>query len=310
MRWATLALFVLSTATAAAETRVTLTGATEGGEVCRFQAGDREKPIERWLSAQAVTCVAADAALTFPSGLWNVFARSRGAVSVPVLVGATATPASLAFSLVSAATVVTQLPPGATGVLYAPRHVIAYPATERTTVPAGEELWLIVIAKGSPVAVIPIAALEAGVERVVDARSISDAPAVLGWIHLSEADRAAVNTARGVQLPHIGITAGGKEIVAASLPGHDALNGAFVLFRGLSAGQADLRLDGRGWLPFRRSLRIAPQSVTLMREPIAARASTTVMVNWSTYGDLPALDRALGSCEPPKEAPRLELIIS
>jgi hypothetical protein len=311
MRWASLVVLALSAATAAAETRATLTGTTEGAEVCRFQARDREKPIDRWLSAQAVTCVASDAALTFPPGLWNVFARGRGAVSVdPILVDSAAAPANLAFDLVPAATLVLQLPAGATGVLYAPKHVIAFPATERTTVPVGEELWLIVIAKSVPVAVVPIAALEAGVERVVDARSISDAPAVLGWMRVSDVDRAAIKTARGVQLPHIAITAAGKEIVAASMPGIDALNGAFVLFRGVSAGEADLRLDGRGWLPFRRSVRIAPQSLTLLREPIAARASTTVMVNWSTYGDLLALDRSLGSCEAPKEAPHLELTIS
>jgi hypothetical protein len=311
MRWATLVVLVLSAANVAADTRVTLTGATEGAEVCRFQAKDREKPVERWLSAQAATCVASDAALTFPPGLWNVFARARTAVSVgPILIDGAAAPANLAISLVPAATIVLQLPPGASGVLYAPKHVIAYPAAERTTVPAGEELWLIVIAKGAPVAVIPIAALEPGIERVVDARSFSNAPAVLGWMQVSERDRAAIGSARGVQLPRIGITAAGKEVVAASLPGLDALNGAFVLFRNVSAGAADLRLDGRGWLPSRRSVRIAPQAVTLLREPIAARASATVMVNWSTQGDLPALDRALGSCEPPKEPPRLELTIS
>ncbi|HEV7484963.1 MAG TPA: hypothetical protein VGQ65_04730 [Thermoanaerobaculia bacterium] len=312
MRWATFAVLALSAAAAAAETHVTVTGTTESPEVCRFQARDREKPIERWLSTQAVTCVASDAALTFPPGLWNVFARTRGAVSVdPVLVDGAAAPANLAFDLVPAATLVLQLPPGATGVLYAPKHAIAFPAAERATVPVGEELWLIVIAKAVPIAVVPIAALEAGVERVVDARSVSDAPAVLGWMRVSDVDRAAIKAARGVQLPRIAITAAGKEIVAASLPGPDALNGAFVLFfRGVSAGEADLRLDGRGWLPFRRSIRIAPQAVTLLREPIAARASTTVMVNWSAYGDLPALDRSLGSCEPPKEAPRLDLTIS
>jgi hypothetical protein len=311
MRWATLAVLVLSAANVVAETRVTLTGVTEGAEVCRFQARDRENPIERWLSAQTVTCVASDAALTFPSGLWNVFARSRGAVSVdPILIDGANAPANLAIDLVNAATVVLQLPPSASGVIYAPKHAIAFPAAERATVPAGEELWLIVIAKGVPIAVVPIPALEAGVERIVDARSVSSAPAVLGWIHVSEADRAAVKTARGVQLPRIGITAAGKEIVAASLPGHDALNGAFILFPGVSAGAADVRLDGRGWLPFRRSLRIAPQSVTLLRDPIPARATTTVIVNWSTFGDLPALDRALGSCEPPKEAPRFELTIA
>jgi len=311
MRWASLAVLVLSAATAAADTRVTLTGATEGAEICRFRARDREKPIDRWLSDQAVTCVASDAALAFPPGLWNVFARARGAVSVdPILVDGANAPASLAFSLVPAATAVPQLPPGATGVLYAPRHVVAFPVAERTTVPAGEELWLIILRKAVPVAVIPIAALEAGIERVVDARSISDAPAVLGWTHVSDVDRAAVKTARGVQLPRIAITAAGKEKVAASLPGPDALNGAFVLFGGVSAGEGDLRLDGRGWLPFRRSVAIAPHSVTLLREPIVARASATVMVNWRTYGDLAVLDRSLGSCEPPREPPRFELTIS
>jgi hypothetical protein len=311
MRWATLVVLMLAAANALGDTRVTLTGATEGAEVCRFKAGDREKPIERWLSAQTFTCSASDVVLTLPPGLWNVFARARGAVSTdPILIDGGSPPANLNIALVPAATVVLQLPPGAAGVLYAPKHVIAFPAAERTTVPAGDELWLIVISKSVPVAVVPIAALEAGIERVVDARSISDAPAVLGWIHVSDVDRAAVKTARGVQLPRIAINAAGKETVAASLPAPDALNGAFVLFRGVSAGAADLRLDGRGWLPFRRSFRIAPQSVTLLREPIAARASATVMVNWSTLGDLPALDRALGSCEPPKEAPRLELTIS
>lgn len=311
MRWAALVVLVLSTANVVAETRVTTTGTTEPVEVCRFQARDREKPIERWLSAQAVTCVASDAALTFPPGLWNVFARSKTAVSVdPILVDGNNAPATLDIALVPAATLVLQLPPGASGVLYAPKHVIAFPAGDRATVPAGDELWLIVMSKAVVVAVMPIAPLEPGIERVVDARSINAASAVLGWIHVSEVDRAAVKTARGVQRPHIGITAAGKEIVAASLPDPAALNGAFVLFRGMSAGEADLRLDGRGWLPSRRAVRIAPQSVTLLREPIAARASATVMVNWSTQGDLPALDRSLGSCEPPKEAPRLELTIS
>jgi hypothetical protein len=311
MRWANLVVLVLSAATVVADTRVALTGATEGAEVCRFQARDREKPIERWLSAQDGTCFAADAALAFKPGLWNVFARARGAVSVdPILIDGATAPANLDIALVPAGTLVLQLPPGTRGVLYAPKHVVAYPATERTNVPAGEELWLIVLSKSVPIAVVPIAALEPGVERVIDARAPDNAPAVLGWIHVSEVDRAAVKTARGVQLPHIGITADRKEIVAASLPGHDALNGAFVLFRGVSAGDGDLRLDGRGWLPFRRAGRIAPQSVTLLREPIPARASATVMINWSTQGDLSALDRSLGSCEPPKEAPRLELTIS
>ena len=304
-------MLLLAAANVAADTRVTTTGTTEAVEVCRFQARDREKPIERWLSAQDVTCTAADAALTFKPGLWNVFARAKSAISVdPILVDARATPPSLDLALVPAGTLVVQLPPGTSGVVYAPKQVIAYPAAERTTVPAGEELWLIVLSKSVPVAVIPIAALEPGVERVVDARAPNNAPAVLGWLQVSERDREAVRNARGVQRPRIGITVAGKEVVAASLPDPVFLNGALVLFRGLSGGEADLRLEGRGWLLSRRGVRIAAQSVTVLREAIPARASATVMVNWSTQGDLPALDRSIGFCEPPKEAPRLELIIS
>src|SRR4051794_2940166 len=170
MRWATLVVLAIVATAAAAETRVAVTGG-EGAEVCRFRAGDREKPIERWLSAQAVTCVAAVAALTFPPGLWTVFARAKGAVSIdPILIDGAAAPANLDIALIPAATVVLQLPPGAAGVLYSPKHVVAFPAAERTTVPAGEELWLIVMSKGVPVAVVPITALEAGIERVVDSR--------------------------------------------------------------------------------------------------------------------------------------------
>src|SRR3954470_23197488 len=64
MRWATLVILMFAAANAFADTRITLTGTTEVAEVCRFQAGDREKPIERWLSAQSVTCIASDPALT------------------------------------------------------------------------------------------------------------------------------------------------------------------------------------------------------------------------------------------------------
>src|SRR6476659_6064728 len=168
MRWATLAVFVLSATAFAAETRVTLSGAEGGAEVCRFRAGDREKPVERWLSAQAATCVASDAGLTFPLGLWNVFARAKGAVSIdPILIDGAAPPVNLDIALVPAATALVQLPPETTGVLYSPKHVIAFPAFERATVPAGEELWLIVIAKGAPVAVVPVAPIAAGAERVV-----------------------------------------------------------------------------------------------------------------------------------------------
>src|SRR3954469_23736945 len=149
MRWLSLVVLAIAATSAAAETRVTVTGAEGNAEVCRFRAGDREKPIERWLSAQAVTCSASDAALTFPPGLWNVFARTKGAVSIdPIVIDGAAAPANLDIALIPAGTIVLQLPPGATGVLYAPKHAVAFPAAERTTVPAGEEVWVGLVLEG------------------------------------------------------------------------------------------------------------------------------------------------------------------
>jgi hypothetical protein len=310
MRWI-VALGLTLAVNVSAATHVELTGATDHGEVCRFQAHERENPFDRWLSANDVTCVDAGSALSFPSGLWNVFARSHGAISEnPILVDGARPPQDLSIGLVAAATVVVQLPDGDRGVLYSPKHLIAFPASERTSVPSGEELWLFVLSKSVPVAVIPVAATEAGSERVVDARNVGDAMAVVGWLRLSDEDQEAADTARGLQLPHIHITAAGKESEAMSLPGATSLKSAFVLVPVKSAGEGELRLDGRGWIASRRSLRIEPKPLTVIRGPIVARATTTVIVNWSTGNDLPALDRSLGSCQPSKEPPHFDLTIS
>lgn len=304
-------VLALGAANVVADTHLTLTGNADHAEICRFRAGDKEKPFDRWLAAKDVTCVVAEETTTFPSGLWNVFAKSRGGVSAdPILVDGTRPPKDLVIALLPSATIILQLPAEQTAVLYSPRHVTAFPAAERTSVPAGEELWLFVMEKSMPVAVIPIASIDAGTKRTVDARNRSSAPAVVGWLRVSEEDRNAIQHARGVQMPRIRITAAGKDSDALSLPGPDVLNGAFFLISKATTGDAELRLDGRGWLPARRPVRISKESLTLLREPVAARASTTVMVNWSTSGDLPALERSIGSCEPQKEAPVLELAIA
>lgn len=305
-----LSLLALGTASAAAGTVVTLQGDNGRGEVCRFRAGG-DDPFERWMSSQEVTCVASGATMTFPPGRWNVFARSSGAVSIdPILVDGASPPEALTISLAPAATLAVQLPAGHTGVVYAPKRVIAFPANERTTVPAAEELWLLVLAKSVPVAVVVIPPIDAGSERVIDARNVSAALAVVGWVQLPDADRAALKTAHGVSLPHIRITSGGKETEAAALPAPEALEGALVLVHGVSGGAGELQLAGRGWLPLRRKITVGPQAVTLVRQPIVARASAILVVNWSTLSDLPALDRSLGSCEPSTEAPRFDLAIS
>jgi hypothetical protein len=304
-----LSLLALGATSAAAGTTVTLHGDDGRGEVCRFRAGHGIEPFERWMGSQELVCVASGSTMAFQPGLWNVFARSNAAVSIdPILVDGASPPESLTISLAAAATLVVQLPAGQTGVVYLPKRVTAFPANGRTAVPAAEELWLFVLVKSVPAAVVVVPPVDAGGERVVDARNATAPPAVVGWVQLP--DRSAVKAARGVSLPRIRITSAGKDTEAAALPAPEALDGALVLVSGVPAGDADLQLAGRGWLPLRRRIAVRPQPVTLLREPIVARASATLVVNWSTLSDLPALDRAMGSCQPSTEAPRFELTIS
>src|SRR5688572_30555381 len=158
------------------------------GEICRFAAGDAENPFKRWLSSQDVICVPAGTPIEFPRGRWNVFARADKAISsTPVLVDGREAPVDLALTLHDAATIVPALPAGRTAVAYAPRRGIAVPVAnggEGVLVPANEELWLIVLEKSKPVALFPIAALEARSVRAIDAPSAGP-PALLGWLQVS-----------------------------------------------------------------------------------------------------------------------------
>ena len=280
--------------------------AAEGSEICRFPALDGENPFRRWLASQEVTCVAAGTPLAFPSGLWNVFARGENAVSpVPLLIDGSAVPGSIEPPLGAGATVTPLLPEAHAGVIYAPRRGNAYPVDgTRVTVPADEPLWLIVLLKAAPVAVIPIAPLPAGTERSVDARSGGPA-SILGWLQVPEPDRTALPTATGLFSP--AVRAGSRE--ADPLPAASRLHGAFVLIRDVPPGSAELRLDGRGWLPDRRVVKVQP-GVTVAAAPLLVRAAATLTVHWNTDQDLPALDRSLGSCEAADEVPQLVIAIS
>jgi hypothetical protein len=304
-------IFASGAASASAQTTVALQGGNGRDEVCRFRADDGEDPFRRWLASQDVTCTPAASGVRFPPGLWNVFARSNAAVSRdPLLVDGDSAPATLTMSVAPGATLALQLPPGLTAVVYAPKHAIAFPAADRMLVPADEELWLFVLAKSALAAVVVISPIPAGSERQVDTRDLQPTPAVVGWVHIPDSDRAALKTARGVSLPHIRIASAGKETDVSSLPALEALHGAFVLLPGVPAKEAELQLTGRGWLSFRRALAIGPQPVTFIRQPIEARASATLVVNWSTLSDLAALDRSVGSCDPSTEPPRFDLTIS
>lgn len=275
-------------------------------EICRFRAADAENPFHRWLDSQEVTCVAAGSLLDAPSGLWNVFVRGDGMISsVPRLIDGDAAPTDITPALVPAATVMPLLPEKHGGVLYAPRRGSAFPVDgARVTVPADEPLWLFVLDGSTPIAVIPIAPLAAGTERSVDARS-GGPSSIVGWLRVPEAERNALPTATGVLSPTV--RAGARE--ADPLPSSALLHGAFVRIADVAKGTAELRLEGRGWLPERRVVKVQP-GITVAQAPLLVRATGTLVVFWNTDQDLPALDRSVGSCVEAEEPPRLVIAVS
>lgn len=275
-------------------------------EICRFHAGDDVDPFRRWLASQEVTCVEAVAAAELPAGLWNVFVRSSRAVSAPLLVRGATTIDSTAFTTVPSAALTIQLPDAHSGVVYLPRRAIAFPATARTHVPADEELWLFVLDKARQVtSIVPIPAIQAATERAVDARMGGVTPSLLGWVRVSEADRVAVREATDVSPPRVHATFGGPARDADPLPPPAALDGAFYLVRGVSAGEAELDLGGRGWLPHRTRARVGSQVITTVKQPLLARPSASLIVSFSTGSDLAELDRSLGSCDRSKDQPAM-----
>ena len=299
-------LLILALAQTAAGTTVVLTrdgAAVERGEVCRFQALDRENPFRRWLASQEVTCVAAGSQIEFPRGLWNVFARAgTDAVSAaPLLIDGDRAPATLSLTLEAAASIA-----GTGGVIYAPRRGSAFPVPG--PVPANEELWLFVLEKSAPVAVVPIAALAPGVDRSVDARG-GGSSSIIGWLQLTDDDRAAVASASGLLLPGVRAISGVETRSADSLPPLPLLHGAFVRVPNVAAGSAELRVEGRGWIPYRQKVNVNP-GVTIVANPLLVRAAATLTVHWSTLDDLPALDRGLGACKETDSDPKLEIRIS
>jgi hypothetical protein len=254
-------------------------------ELCRFRAGERENPFQRWLVSQDVVCSAMNAPL--PPGKWNVFAHTGNAVSLPALVEDGAAPT---LTLVPSATLsLTQ----SSGLVYLPRRAVAYPAQRKMLVPAGEPLWLLTLEKSGAIAsIVPIAAIEANTERAVDARSGALPPSILGWLQLRDADRAAIAKAVDVALPRV--HAGAKE--SDPLPPLDALDGALVLVRGATADDVQLDLGGRGWLPHRIAVKVGAHAITVADQPLLVRPAASLLVSFSTPEDLTSLDETLGEC--------------
>lgn len=283
----------------------TINVAEPDAQVCRFPAGSADDPVKRWLSGGAVTCTARSD-VTFPEGRWNVFVRTKSRVSVqPVVVDSKAPPASLQFEAVDGATLTAQLPAATTGVVYFPMHASAVPLDGRTVVPANEELWLIVIARGSPITAIPIAPIPSGSERTIDARTPPATRTLLARVHVPDADKRLLQK-RDVNSPAVRL-----KDASAIVPRSKDLDGAFVFFSKVTEGAQQLDLSGRGWLPDRASVTVGKEPLTVLRRPLTARLSAMLVVNWSSVGDLRALDQSLGSCvAPPLGEPRFEIIVS
>jgi hypothetical protein len=288
------------------------------GEVCLFRAADAENPFRRWLSSGEVTCVAPGWPMDFPSGLWNVFGRIEGkALSAPVLIDSTAAPPTLVLQLETAATLLPMLPAGQRGLVVVPRRNSAIPVVagaQRVTVPAGQELWLLTMEKSREKSraisgLFPIPAIEPGSERPVDARAGGLRASVLGWVQVPPADRAALSQAPGVSSPRVRLIAAGPALDSDPLPPPAWLSGSFVLVRGVSAGEAELRAEGHGWLPHGRRLTIGDRPITVVDDPVLARGASSLNVSWTGEG-LAGLDASLGACTSVGVAPLVVITVS
>ncbi len=284
------------------------------GEVCRFRAGDAENPFKRWLASDEVTCFGAGSLIEFPPGLWNVFGRIEGkALSAPITIDGASAPATIVLQLEDAATLLPALPDGQRGLVVAPRRQSAIPVVagaQRVTVPAGEELWLLTVEKSRAISgLFPIPAIETGSERAIDARAGGLRASVLGWVQVPEADRAALRQAPGVSSPKLRLIGGGPALDSDPLPPPSWLSGSFVLVRGVSAGNAELRAEGHGWLPHGRRLTIAGRTITVVDEPVLARGASSLHVSW-TGEELAGLDASIGSCTAVDVAPLVAITVS
>jgi hypothetical protein len=275
-------------------------------EICRFPAGDPVDPFRRWLTSQELTCVAATPRTEIPAGSWNVFTRSNTELSTPILVQGATTVDTTTLRNGPSATLNVQLPEGHNAVVYVPRRAIAFPVSgTRTSVPAGEPLWLLVLEKRTIASIVPISAIEPRTERAIDARTGGLTPSLLAWLRVAEEDREALRNASGVTSPRVRMTAGGATREADSLPAPAFLDGAFALVRGVSTGAAELEIAGSGWLPHRASVTVAPRNVTVVTAPLLVRPAASLLVSFSTGEDVVALERSLGSCDPSKDKPLL-----
>ncbi|HEX2062019.1 MAG TPA: carboxypeptidase-like regulatory domain-containing protein, partial [Thermoanaerobaculia bacterium] len=91
-------------------------------------------------------------------------------------------------------------------------------------------------------------------------------------------------------------------------PSPTLLHGAFYRVGGVTTSNAEVRIDGRGWLPDRRVVRVQP-GLTVAAAPLFVRATGTLTVHWNSEKDLAELDRSIGSCDE-EERPQVVITIS
>jgi hypothetical protein len=285
----------------------------EHGEICRFAAGDADNPFRRWLASSELTCVAAGEHMEFPAGRWNVFGRVPGAAlsAAALLIDGSNAPATLALALAPAAEVTTLLRPGQTAVIYAPRFSSAVPVPGNviaSTVPAGVELWLFVLEKGAPVALIPIPSLVPADHREVDARNGGPA-AIVGWLNVQESDRPYLANARGVTTPKIRGTSGGPAHDSDALSPLQLLQGSFFRIAEISAGDVKIDTGGPNWMPAQMQVKAA-SSLTVVPVPLLLRAAGSLNIRWSARPDWLDLERSIDSCKHSDSEPHYDLTLS
>src|SRR5207248_2495825 len=109
----------------------------------------------------------------------------------------------------------------------------------------------------------------------------------------------ALANARSVSLPHVRATQNATANDSDPLPPIEALDGALVLLRGVSAGDAVIDIGGHGWLPQRQRVNVA-RTITVANEPLAVRPAATLIVQWKATQDVRELQARIGSCDPSK----------
>lgn len=267
-------------------------------EVCLHRGTDGHGPVATLLATDEVRCLPADEIIDVPAGVWSFYVvagdsyvSSHGSTLVrrgPRLpdegyraIGVELTPAaSITFARF-------EQQEGDRFAAYVPmlessvHGPAAFPlprGQNRIVVPAQRTFTLLRIRDGVPIAAGPMTRLEEG--ETIDAIEVAAEPDerdLIGWIAL---DPASIEEAGHASAPAVRlIEASGKE--HAPLFDWDSAGAAdegLVIFDGVPAGAARIRVDGEGW---RTTETHVTPTTPFVRSPIVARLAQRLSVNWS-----------------------------